>query len=67
VSSAEYSIRPAASSDAALIFAFVKELAAFERLSSEVEADEAMLAASLTSDDPRVFCDTAFAAGAHES
>jgi GNAT superfamily N-acetyltransferase len=59
VSDGEYSIRPAASSDAALILAFVKELAAFENLSSEVEADEAMLAAALFSNNPRVFCDVA--------
>ena len=52
-------IRAAASSDAALIFAFVKELAAFERLSHEVEADEAMLTAALFSKDPRVFCEIA--------
>jgi GNAT superfamily N-acetyltransferase len=55
----EYSIRSAASSDAVLIHAFVRELAAFEHLSGEVEADEAMLAAALFSNNPRVFCDIA--------
>jgi len=49
--------RSAASRDAALIFAFVSELAAFEHLSNEVEASEAMLAAALFGDDPRVFCE----------
>ncbi len=58
------SIRPATSGDAALIFAFVKELAAFEHLSHEVEADEAMLAAALFSKDPRVFSEIAEYGGA---
>jgi GNAT superfamily N-acetyltransferase len=52
-------IRPAAAADAALIFAFVSELAAFENLSSEVEANEATLAAALFSENPRVFAEIA--------
>lgn len=53
------SIRPAIPSDATLIFAFVKELAAFEHLSHEVEATEAGLASAMFSDRPRVFGDIA--------
>jgi GNAT superfamily N-acetyltransferase len=49
------SIRPATPGDAALIFAFVSELAAFEHLSHELEATEAMLAAAMFSAHPRVF------------
>lgn len=52
-------IRAATQGDVPLILAFVKELAAFERLSNEVEADEAMLAAALFSKNPRVFCEIA--------
>jgi GNAT superfamily N-acetyltransferase len=57
-------IRPATPTDAALILAFVRELAAFERLGNEVEADEAMLGAALFSDHPRVFCEIAEFGGA---
>ena len=52
-------VRPASPGDTGLIFAFVKELAAFEQLSSEVEIDEAGLAAALFVDKPRVFCEIA--------
>ena len=58
------SIRRAAKGDAALIFAFVKELAAFEHLSHEVEATQAELAAAMFGDHPRVFADIAAYAGA---
>jgi GNAT superfamily N-acetyltransferase len=57
-------IRPATVDDAPLIFAFVSELAAFENLSNEVEADEAMLAAALFSKNPRVFAEIAEFGGA---
>lgn len=52
-------IRPAAASDAALIFALVCELAQFEHLSHEVAANVAMLAQALFCDNPRVFCEIA--------
>lgn len=53
---AKIALRPAASRDAPLIFTFVRELAAFEHLSHEVEADEAMLAGALFGANPRIFC-----------
>jgi GNAT superfamily N-acetyltransferase len=52
-------IRPASADDATLIFALVRELAAFENLSNEVEADESRLAAALFSENPRVFAEVA--------
>jgi GNAT superfamily N-acetyltransferase len=57
-------IRPASSRDAPSIFAFVSELAAFEHLLDEVEADEAMLTAALFGANPRVFCEIAEYEGA---
>jgi len=53
-------IRPAARSDAALVFAFVRELAAYERLSHEVDASEADIAEALFSERARVFAEIAF-------
>ena len=52
-------IRPAAPADAALVLALVRELAEYERLSGEVDATEAMIAAALFGEDPRAFCDIA--------
>lgn len=52
-------IRPARPGDAPLVFAFVCELAAYERLAHEVDADEAMIDAALFGANPRVFCDIA--------
>lgn len=49
-------LRPAVPRDAALIFALVRELAAYERLSQDVETDEAILAAALFGAQPRAFC-----------
>ncbi len=49
-------LRPAVPRDAVLIFALVRELAAYEQLSGEVQADEAMLAAALFGAQPRAFC-----------
>lgn len=49
-------LRAAAPPDVALIFALICELAAYERLSHDVEADEAMIAAALFSKHPRAFC-----------
>jgi GNAT superfamily N-acetyltransferase len=57
-------LRPATSRDAALISAFVRELAAFEQLAHEVEADEAMLTTALFGENPRVFCEIAEYEGA---
>ena len=52
-------IRPAARADSALVAAFVRELAEYEKLSHEVEASEEMLAEALFGPTPRVFCDIA--------
>ena len=52
-------IRPAAPADAALVLALIRELAEYERLSGEVDADEATIAAALFGDSPRAFCDIA--------
>lgn len=52
-------IRPASSSDASLIFALIGEIAAYERLSDEVDASEEGVAAALFGAHPRVFCDIA--------
>ena len=53
------SIRPATASDAALIFGFIRELAAYERLAHEVDASEADIAKALFGPNPRVFADIA--------
>ena len=53
------SIRPARPGDAALVFAFVRELAEYEKLSHEVAATEALIDAALFGAQPRVFCDIA--------
>jgi GNAT superfamily N-acetyltransferase len=57
-------IRPAERSDAALILAFVRKLAEYERLLHEVMASEADVARDLFGANPRVFCDIAFWDGA---
>lgn len=46
-------IRPAVPADAGLILAFIRELGDYERLSHEVAADEAGLAAQLFGERPR--------------
>lgn len=51
--------RSAVPQDAALILAFIEELAAYERLAHEVEADLPRIEAMLTSRPQRVFCDIA--------
>jgi GNAT superfamily N-acetyltransferase len=53
------SLRPAAPADSPLILALIRELADYERLSGEVDATEAMIAAALFGPNPRVFCDIA--------
>ena len=52
-------IRPATPADAALIHAFICELAEYEKLSHDVTASEADIARSLFCETPRVFCDIA--------
>jgi diamine N-acetyltransferase len=41
------------------IFSLIHELAAYEKLSHEVEATEAMIADALFSDNPRLYCEIA--------
>ena len=52
-------IRPAAPAESGLVLAFVRELAAYERLAHEVDATEGALAAALFGPNPRVFADLA--------
>jgi len=52
-------IRPAAPAESGLVFAFVRELAAYERLAHEVDATEEAVAAALFGPNPRVFADLA--------
>ena len=52
-------IRAARPADAALIFALVGELAAYENLSTEVDATEQAIADALFGDEPRLFCEIA--------
>ncbi|MGE0749576.1 MAG: N-acetyltransferase family protein [Variibacter sp.] len=51
------SIRPAQPGEAPLVFAFVRELAEYEKLTHEVDATEAMIDAALFGPLPRTFCD----------
>ncbi len=53
------SIRPAEPNDSGLVYAFIRELAEYERLTHLVEATEADIAAELFGPRPRVFCDIA--------
>ena len=52
-------IRAAVPADAALIFALVRELADYEKLSGEIDATPEAIAAALFSTPPRLFCDIA--------
>jgi GNAT superfamily N-acetyltransferase len=52
-------IRRARSDEAGLVYAFVHELAEYEKLLHEVEATEADIAAALFGDHPRLFCEIA--------
>src|SRR5580704_2885530 len=52
-------IRRARPDEAGLVLSFVRELAEYEKLLHEVEATEAMLAAALFGDNPRLFCEIA--------
>jgi GNAT superfamily N-acetyltransferase len=53
------SIRRARPDDSALIFALLRELAEYEKLSHEVEATEAGIAAALLGETPRIYCEVA--------
>ena len=57
-------IRPAAPADAAIVLAFIRELAEYERLLHEVKTTEADIEAMLFCPAPRTFCDIAEIAGA---
>ncbi|MGJ4943414.1 N-acetyltransferase family protein [Bradyrhizobium sp. HKCCYLS1011] len=52
-------IRRAGPDDAEVVFSLIKELADYEKLSHEVEATEAEIAAALFGENPRLFCDLA--------
>ena len=52
-------IRRARADEAGLVYNFVRELAAYEKLSHEVEATEADIAEALFGDSPVLFCDIA--------
>jgi diamine N-acetyltransferase len=52
-------IRAARPDDSALIFALVRELADYEKLTHEVDATERQIAAALFGPAPRLFCDIA--------
>lgn len=56
-------VRPAVPADAPRIFAFVRELADYEKLLHAVEAGEGDIAHALFGPNPRVFCDVAEADG----
>ena len=58
------SIRPARPGEAPLVLGFIRELAEYERLLDQVEADEAGVDALLFSPNPRAFCDIAEVDGA---
>jgi GNAT superfamily N-acetyltransferase len=49
-------IRRAGPGEAGLVLSFVRELAAYEKLSHEVEATETMIAEALFGSDPRLYC-----------
>ena len=52
-------IRPAEPADAAQVFAFIRDLAEYEKLLDDLVAGEATIADALFGDNPRVFCDIA--------
>lgn len=53
------SIRTATAADAAQVFQFIQDLAAYEKLSHEVQATQADIARDLFGPAPRAFCDIA--------
>ena len=52
-------IRAARPEDGAIIFSLVRELAEYEKLTAEVDANEQKIAAVLFAPEPRVFCNIA--------
>ncbi len=52
-------IRPARPGDAPLVYGFIRDLAEYERLLDQVEADEAAIDTLLFNPAPRAFCDIA--------
>jgi len=52
-------IRPARPGEAGLVLNFVRELAAYEKLADEVEADEGAIDDALFAEAPKAFCDIA--------
>jgi diamine N-acetyltransferase len=52
-------IRAARDDESALVFSFVRELAEYQKLSHQVDATEAVIAAALFGPQPRVYCDIA--------
>lgn len=52
-------IRPATPADAALVMAFIRDLAAYEKLLDDVIATPADIERALFAPQPRVFCDIA--------
>jgi GNAT superfamily N-acetyltransferase len=57
--STSLTIRPARSGEAGLVLGFICELAAYEKLSHEVDATEELLDAALFGENARVHCDVA--------
>lgn len=57
-------VRPARPGEAALVLGFIRELADYERLLDQVEADEAAIDALLFGPAPRAYCDIAERDGA---
>jgi diamine N-acetyltransferase len=53
------SIHRARPDESALIFSLICELAEYEKLTHEIEATEAGIAAALFSDHPRIYCEIA--------
>ena len=52
-------LRAAVEADSALIYAMVRELADYEKLSGDVDATPEAIAAALFAREPRLFCDIA--------
>lgn len=57
-------IRPALPGDGELIYGFIRDLAAYEKLLDEVEASQADIEAVLFAPAPRAYCDIAELGGA---
>jgi len=52
-------IRPAAPADANVVMQLIRDLASYEKLLEDVDADASMLGRALFGPQPRVFCDIA--------